>query len=238
MAAISGWCSPPAGLQMISLVWASGRGRELRPLRPPREGRRSQTRDAVGSGGLPRRLGMAPSRQSISDSPALRCDTPNRVFENCGRNWVRTCGFSLVRRKQLTKRSSSQSRLHALDLRKPCPEMPRDAWESLHGGSRKWFPEQRPRSPQSGTEQRLPAPLPITGTSAPTSLKHQVRTAARPSMPKPARTPASATGRTATVTKSGRPARLTNGCSRVTPSISAWREFQPGGWPHADHPVR
>jgi hypothetical protein len=42
-----------------------------------------------------------------------------------------------------------------------------------------------PRSPQSGTEQRLPAPLPITGTSALTSLKHQVRTAARPSMPKP-----------------------------------------------------
>jgi len=63
--------------------------------------------------------------------------------------------------------------------------MPRDAWESLHGGSRKWFPEQRPRSPESGTEQRLLAPLPITGTSAPTSLKHQVRTAARPSMPKP-----------------------------------------------------
>ena len=63
--------------------------------------------------------------------------------------------------------------------------MPRDAWESLHGGSRKWFPEQRPRSPESGTEQSLLAPLPITGTSAPTSLKHQVRTAARPSMPKP-----------------------------------------------------
>jgi hypothetical protein len=35
--------------------------------------------------------------------------------------------------------------------------MPRDAWESLHGGSRKWFPEQRPRSPQSGMKQRLPA---------------------------------------------------------------------------------
>ncbi|MGP7997355.1 MAG: DUF664 domain-containing protein [Streptosporangiaceae bacterium] len=88
--------------------------------------------------------------------------------------------------KTAHKRSSSQSRLHALDLRKPCPEMPRDAWESLHGSSRKWFPEQRPRSPKSGTEQRLLAPLPIiTGTSAPTSLKHQVRTAARPSMPKP-----------------------------------------------------
>jgi hypothetical protein len=24
--------------------------------------------------------------------------------------------------------------------------MPRDAWESLHGGSRKWFPEQHRRS--------------------------------------------------------------------------------------------
>ena len=67
-----------------------------------------------------------------------------------GRRWVRTTGFSLVRRKQPTIKSSSQSRLHALDLRKPCPEMPRDAWESLHGGSRKWFPEQRPRSRQSG----------------------------------------------------------------------------------------
>ena len=31
---------------------------------------------------------------------------------------------------------------HAADLRKPCPEMPSGAWESLHGGSRKWFPEQ------------------------------------------------------------------------------------------------
>jgi hypothetical protein len=46
-------------------------------------------------------------------------------------------------------KSSSQSRLHVLDLRKPCPEMPRGAWESVHGGSRKWFPEQRPRSRQS-----------------------------------------------------------------------------------------
>ncbi len=92
---------------------------------------------------------------------------------------------SLVRRKQPTKRSSSQSRVHPLDLRKPCPEMPGGAWDSLHGGSRKWFPEQRPRSPESGTEQRLLDPLPITGTSAPTGLKHQVRTAARPSMPKP-----------------------------------------------------
>jgi hypothetical protein len=53
---------------------------------------------------------------------------------------------SLVRRNQLTIRSSSQTRFHALDLRKPCPEMPRDAWESLHGGSRKWFPEQHRRS--------------------------------------------------------------------------------------------
>jgi hypothetical protein len=111
------------------------------------------------------------------------------MLSNCT-NFVGAVRFeptnpSLVRRKLLTKRSSSQSRLHALDLRKPRPEMPRDAWESLHGGSRKWFPEQRPRSPESGTEQRLPAPLPITGTSAPTSLKHQVRTAARPSMPKP-----------------------------------------------------
>src|SRR5215472_4206522 len=32
--------------------------------------------------------------------------------------------------------------VHAAELRKPCPEMPWGAWESLHGGSRKWFPEQ------------------------------------------------------------------------------------------------
>ena len=31
---------------------------------------------------------------------------------------------------------------HASELRKPCPEMPSGAWESLHGGSRKWFPGQ------------------------------------------------------------------------------------------------
>ena len=32
--------------------------------------------------------------------------------------------------------------VYASDLRKPCPEMPWGAWESVHGGSRKWFPEQ------------------------------------------------------------------------------------------------
>ena len=32
--------------------------------------------------------------------------------------------------------------VHALDLRKQCLEMPSGARESLHGGSRKWFPEQ------------------------------------------------------------------------------------------------
>jgi hypothetical protein len=31
---------------------------------------------------------------------------------------------------------------HLPELRKPCPEMPGGAWKSLHGGSRKWFPEQ------------------------------------------------------------------------------------------------
>src|SRR5580692_4237952 len=85
--------------------------------------------------------------------------------------------------------------------------MPRDAWKSPHGGSRKWFPEQRPRSPQTGTEQRLLAPLPITGTSALAGLKHQVQTGARPSMPKPGQDSRSAIGRTVTVTESGRRAR-------------------------------
>jgi hypothetical protein len=32
--------------------------------------------------------------------------------------------------------------VHAPELRKQCPEMPWGAWESLHGGSREWFPEQ------------------------------------------------------------------------------------------------
>ena len=32
--------------------------------------------------------------------------------------------------------------VHARELRKPCPKMPSGAWGSLHGGSRKWFPEQ------------------------------------------------------------------------------------------------
>ena len=31
---------------------------------------------------------------------------------------------------------------HPPELRKPCPEMPWGGWNSLHGGSRKWFPEQ------------------------------------------------------------------------------------------------
>ena len=31
---------------------------------------------------------------------------------------------------------------HLSDLRKQCLEMPWGAWESLHGSSRKWFPEQ------------------------------------------------------------------------------------------------
>ena len=38
---------------------------------------------------------------------------------------------------------------------------------------------------QSGIDQRLLAPLPVTGTSALTGLKHQVRTGGRPSMPQP-----------------------------------------------------
>jgi len=129
--------------------------------------------------------------------PILRSEfqkRPSSCGKLRGRRWVRTTGFSLVRRKQLTIRSSSQTRLHALDLRKPCPEMPRSAWESLHGGSRKWFPEQRPRSRQSGTEQRLLAPLPVTGTSALAGLTHQVRTGTRPSMPQPGQDSASAIG--------------------------------------------
>ena len=32
--------------------------------------------------------------------------------------------------------------VHTAELRKQCLKMPSGAWESLHGGSRKWFPEQ------------------------------------------------------------------------------------------------
>ena len=129
------------------------------------------------------RTTLAPFRQGISPTPRLYAMTRRiRYSKIVGAVGFEPTNPSLVRRKQLTKRPSSQSRLHALKLRKPFPEMPRDAWESLHGGSRKWFPEQRPRPPQSGMEQRLPAPLPVTGTSALPGLKHQVRTGARPSI--------------------------------------------------------
>ena len=40
---------------------------------------------------------------------------------------------------------------HASELRKPCLEMPKGAWKSLHGGSRKWFPEQ-PADPRLSSE--------------------------------------------------------------------------------------
>jgi len=39
--------------------------------------------------------------------------------------------------------------VHTAELRKPCREVPQGAWGSLHGGSRKWFPEQHRRSGDS-----------------------------------------------------------------------------------------
>jgi hypothetical protein len=98
-----------------------------------------------------------------------------------GRRWVRTTGFSLVRRKQPTIKSSSQSRLHTLDLRKPCPEMPRDAWESLHGGSRKWFLEQHRRSAIARHRNGRPPPHLLTPRS-----KSELGSDGRPSEPRPA----------------------------------------------------
>ena len=51
---------------------------------------------------------------------------------------------------------------HAAELRKPCPEMPSGAWGSLHGGSRKWFPEQ-PADPSLHKRVRgVPGGLPET----------------------------------------------------------------------------
>jgi hypothetical protein len=35
------------------------------------------------------RTTLTPFRQFISDSSALRCDMPHRVFENCGRSRIR-----------------------------------------------------------------------------------------------------------------------------------------------------
>ena len=72
------------------------------------------------------------------------------------RRWVRTTGISLVRRKKPRMTSSSQTLAHALDLRKPCPEMPWDAWGNVHGGSRQRFPEQHPRPGDSPAQERAP----------------------------------------------------------------------------------
>jgi hypothetical protein len=44
--------------------------------------------------------------------------------------------------------------VHAAELPKQCLEMPQDAWKSLHGGSRKWFPEQ---SADPSLEERVRA---------------------------------------------------------------------------------
>src|SRR5579859_3557795 len=94
----------------------------------------------------------------ICDPSALGYDTPNQVFENCGRNWVRTSDPSLVRREYGTDYAQLCALVHALELRKPCPEMSQGAWSSLHGGSRKWFPEQSADpSPKERVEVGLPA---------------------------------------------------------------------------------
>jgi hypothetical protein len=58
-----------------------------------------------------------------------------------GRRWVRTTGFSLVRRNRAGDLPRPERSVHPLDLRKPWLEMSWGAWESVHGGSRKWFPD-------------------------------------------------------------------------------------------------
>jgi hypothetical protein len=116
--------------------------------------------------------------------PVLRLKFQKSLF-SC-KNLVGAVGFeptnpSLVRRNQPTIKSSSQTRLRALDLREPCPEMPRDAWESLHGGSRKWFPKQHRRSAiaRHRTNGR-PLPHLLTPRS-----KSESRPDGRPSEPRP-----------------------------------------------------
>jgi hypothetical protein len=82
--------------------------------------------------------------------PALRLVFSKRPssFGNLrGRNWVRTSDPSLVRRNNAGILSSYEGAAYKLDLRKPCLKMPWGAWRSAHGGSRKWFPEQRRGSP-------------------------------------------------------------------------------------------
>ena len=132
--------------------------RTPRTLQPPRSSSDGVPAAARRTRGpeecSPRRRARLPHQRACTGDSRLWFPILRLAFQKlssscgnfCGRRWVRTTGFSLVRRKQLTTRSSSQTRFHALDLRKPWPEMPRDAWESLHGGSRKWFPEQHRRS--------------------------------------------------------------------------------------------
>jgi hypothetical protein len=85
--------------------------------------------------------------------------------------------------------------------------------------------------------------------SGPLSARHRHFRADRPEAPgsgpvqghqcrSPARTPASAIGRTATVTKSGRPARLTNGCSRITPNTRSSTRCHLGRTSRADYLLR
>jgi hypothetical protein len=49
---------------------------------------------------------------------------------------------SLVRRNRAGSLPRPKRSVHPLDLRKPCLEMSRGVWESVRGGSRKWFPDQ------------------------------------------------------------------------------------------------
>ena len=71
----------------------------------------------------------------------IKIDIRSDLVFSGGRNWVRTSDPSLVRRNTAMNTPQLAGPVYAAELRKPCPEMPSGAWESLHGGSRKWFPE-------------------------------------------------------------------------------------------------
>jgi len=118
-----------------------GRNARCRPRRP--HGTRLAPRRCCEHA---RSTALASHRVEVGIFPEpVKCRTFIRNI--CERNWVRTSDPSLVRRNNAGILSSYKGAAYKLDLRNPCLKMPRGAWRSAHGGSRKWFPEQRRGSP-------------------------------------------------------------------------------------------
>jgi hypothetical protein len=66
----------------------------------------------------------------------------HRPSEKCGRSRFRTYEPLACKAEYSQDYAQLPGPTHAVELRKPCREVPQSAWESLQGGSRKWFPEQ------------------------------------------------------------------------------------------------